>query len=121
MPGEQVIVALGFLSIVLGVPLAGRRVPRNRWYGLRVPATFADERIWYEANARCGNGMVLLGLVIVVVAAGLPMVAAPPLAVYAMVCTGVLAVGSSACVARGWRLANRLRRELGRDSSPDGG
>jgi hypothetical protein len=32
---------LGLLLLVLGWPLAARRVRRNRWYGLRVPATFA--------------------------------------------------------------------------------
>jgi hypothetical protein len=32
----------------------------------------------------------------------------------------VLVAGSSLCIARGWRLANRLRRELRRNSNPGG-
>ncbi len=35
---------VGLLLIGLGWPMAARRVPPNRWYGLRVPATFADEK-----------------------------------------------------------------------------
>jgi hypothetical protein len=45
---------LGFLLVALGWPLATRRVRPNRWYGLRVPATFADTGVWYDANAIAG-------------------------------------------------------------------
>ena len=38
--------------MAVAVPLARRRVPPNAWYGLRVPATFADREVWYAANAR---------------------------------------------------------------------
>ena len=46
--------ASGLLMIVFGVPLILRRVPPNAFYGLRVPATFKDEQVWYDAN---GNGL----------------------------------------------------------------
>ena len=42
----------GLLLAGLAVPLMRRRVPPNGLYGLRVAATFADEEVWYEANAR---------------------------------------------------------------------
>jgi hypothetical protein len=35
--------ALGILLIAISVPLVRRRLPPNAGYGLRVPATFADE------------------------------------------------------------------------------
>jgi uncharacterized membrane protein len=41
-------------------------------YGLRVPATFADTRVWYVANALAGRDMVILGAVVFVVAVALP-------------------------------------------------
>jgi hypothetical protein len=53
--------ALGLLLAALGYPLARRRVRPNRWYGLRVPATFASERVWFEANAVAGRDLILLG------------------------------------------------------------
>lgn len=42
----------------------------NRWYGLRLPATFADEQVWYDANAVGGRDMMLLGAVLVVSPSG---------------------------------------------------
>jgi SdpI/YfhL protein family len=53
--------AVGVLFVILGWPLAARRVWPNRWYGLRVTATFADERVWYAANAVVGRDLMALG------------------------------------------------------------
>jgi len=108
VPTEAVFVAIGLLSIVIGLPLAGRRVPPNRWYGIRLPATFADEYVWYETNAAGGRHLMVLGIIVVGVAVIPPQLATLSAAQYAGVCSGVLAVGSSAMVVRGWRLANRL-------------
>jgi hypothetical protein len=44
--------AFGLLLTVIGGPLALRQIEPTRWYGLRVPATLADEKVWYEANAQ---------------------------------------------------------------------
>jgi uncharacterized membrane protein len=101
---------LGLLVLALGWPMAARRVRPNRWYGLRVPATFADETVWYDANAVAGRDMMILGAAIVVVALGLPRLPGFPESAYAGVCAGILGVGSLVMAVRGWRLANRLLR-----------
>jgi hypothetical protein len=44
VPAETVGVAIGLLSSVVGLPLARRRVPPNRWYGLRL-GMYAGRRI----------------------------------------------------------------------------
>jgi uncharacterized membrane protein len=59
---------LGLLLIALGWPMATRRVPPNRWYGLRVPATFADKTVWYDANAVTCRDMTGLGVIITPIA-----------------------------------------------------
>jgi hypothetical protein len=102
---------LGLLLIGLGWPLAARRVRPNRWYGLRVPATFADETVWYDANAVAGWDMVALGTVVVVIALVLPHVTRLRSDTYTGVCAGVLGLGSLLLAVRGWRLANRLLRQ----------
>ena len=117
MTGETAFVGIGLLSMVVGLPLACRRVPPNRWYGIRLPATLADEFVWYETNATSGRDLMMLGAVVAGVAFFLPRVATVSAAQYAGLCSGVLAVGSSAMVVRGWRLANRLLRE-GRAGPP---
>ena len=35
----------GLVFVAIAIPLIRRRIPPNRLYGLRVPATFVDE--WY--------------------------------------------------------------------------
>jgi uncharacterized membrane protein len=99
--------AIGVLLIGLGWPLARRRVGPNRWYGLRLPATFADERVWYEANAVAGRDMMLVGSVVGGVALVLPLAGFGENLV-AVACAALLTVGSLGATLRGWRLANRL-------------
>src|SRR4051794_31006221 len=102
---------LGLLFIALGWPMATRRVPPNRWYGLRVPATFADKMVWYDANAVTGRDMMGLGIVLALVALLLPRIVSVSTPTYALVCALVLGGGSLIFALRGWLLANRLLRE----------
>ena len=97
--------------MALGWPMATRRVRPNRWHGLRMPATFADERVWYEANAVAGRDMMALGAVSTLVALILPRVAGLPSSAYSGVCAAALGVGGLILTVRGRRLANRLLRE----------
>jgi uncharacterized membrane protein len=111
MAPEVVFPGLGLLLIALGWPMAARRIGPNRWYGLRVPATFADERVWYDANAVAGQDMMGLGAGLVAASlllSRLPGVTEP---VYAGICAGILGVGSLLLAIRAWRVANRLLRE----------
>lgn len=36
---------------LVSIPLILRKIPRNKLYGYRTPATLGDDKIWYEANA----------------------------------------------------------------------
>ena len=94
----------------LGWPLARRRVGPNRWYGLRVTATFADPYVWYEVNAVAGRDMVALGVLLVVLVATLPTVAGVQGPAFAITAAAVTVAGSLFMTARGWRLATRLAR-----------
>ena len=48
---------------LLCIPLIQRGVGPNPVLGLRTKKTLSDERIWYEANAYCGRGMLRASLV----------------------------------------------------------
>jgi uncharacterized membrane protein len=111
MSPELLFPLLGLLLIMLGWPLAARRVRPNWWYGLRVPATFADETVWYDANAVAGRDMVNLGIVVLAIALVLPYLTELRREAYAAVCAAILGVGSLLLAVRGWRLANRLLRQ----------
>jgi hypothetical protein len=112
MPAAEIVYpCLGLLLSLLGWPLAARRIARNRWYGLRVPATFADTQVWYDANALAGRDMVILGAVVFVVALALPRTMNVTETAYTAACAGILGTGSLLLAIRGWRAANRLLRQ----------
>jgi hypothetical protein len=111
MSAQLLFPLLGLVLITLGWPLAARRVRPNRWYGLRVPATFADETVWYDANAVAGRDMVGLGILVLAIALALPHLTELRRDTYAGVCAGILGLGSLLLAVRGWRLANRLLRQ----------
>ena len=52
---------IGAMNVVIGVPLAKRRVGPNRWYGFRTRKTFSDPAIWYEANRILGIDLIVAG------------------------------------------------------------
>ena len=108
-----IFVLVGALFIALALPLMNRRVKPNRLYGVRVRATFADEAVWYEANARSGRDMLLLGVLICLLAVGLPFVngISPELAIWILI--GVTFFGVVVTAAVGISRANRLLRERG--------
>jgi hypothetical protein len=111
MREQLVFSGIAVLSVVVGLPLARRRIPRNRWYGLRIPATFADDHVWYEANAVTGRDLIVLGGVLLLASLGLPPLGITSPAMYGAACAGIFGAGSIICTVRGWRLANRLWRE----------
>jgi uncharacterized membrane protein len=110
MGPELLFTAVGVLLIAIGWPLAARRVAPNRWYGLRLPATFADRQVWYDANALAGRDLVALGVLLVLLAIGLPALTGLRGSGLAVVAAAVAIVGSMMITVRGWRAANRLLR-----------
>lgn len=97
--------AIGPILIVLSIPLMLRWIPQNRLFGLRIPATSRNESVWYDANARHGRHLVLLGLLMVALEFLLPLSMRTPV----LVATGWF--GVVGIVIADWRTANRWRRE----------
>jgi hypothetical protein len=59
---------IGVIFVVVGIPLAQRRVPRNAWYGYRIRTTLRDDAVWYPVNERSGRHLVVLGGALIFVA-----------------------------------------------------
>ena len=108
---SAIFLVVGLLLVAAAVPLMRRRVSPKAGYGLRVPATHADEWVWYEANARTGRGLAALGLLLATAAVALPRVASLTPDALAVVLTGLLVLGVVANATWGWALAERLLRE----------
>lgn len=105
-------VAVGLLFCAFAIPLMRRRVPPNGLYGLRVRATFADDDVWYEANARSGRDFFVFGLAQIVLALALPFVV-PEITdeAYDTANTAFGLLGVLWVAVIGIRRANRLLRE----------
>jgi uncharacterized membrane protein len=67
------LVASGVFLVGAGLPLMLRRIPRNRWYGVRFPSTLADESLWYAVNERSGRDLVVVGTAVVAVGLAAPL------------------------------------------------
>jgi hypothetical protein len=70
IPIPYVLVGLGLALAAVSVPLILRRVPMNRWYGVRTRKAFASSENWYELNEYggklllcLGGGLVVFGLI----------------------------------------------------------
>ena len=108
---SSALVGSGLVLIGAGLPLARRRVPPNRWYGMRFPSTLADEHTWYSVNERSGRDLLILGATVVVVTLSAPLLLPrwnPEFR--ALLVAFVLIVGLAAITGRAIRHVGRLRR-----------
>lgn len=103
------IVGTGLLFVLIAIPLMLRKVPRNPLYGLRVPATWRSEWVWYEANAKSGRDLLIFGLIVAGSAVALHWLALP-VDTYETVLALILIGGAVLTAAIGWRRANYLER-----------
>ena len=51
------------MTFVLGVPLAMKLAPPNRFYGFRTPTTYSSLEAWYQINFATGLAMMAAGAV----------------------------------------------------------
>ena len=111
LPLAAVFVAVSVFSAALAVPLARRRVPPNGTYGFRVPATLADDVVWYEVNAWSGRVGVGLGIVLALLAVGLTGVRGMTEGRYVAAWAATFVGAYALVTAAGWRKARRLLDE----------
>ena len=56
-------VGLPALLLVLGIPLALKLVPPNRFYGYRTSTTFSSLEAWYQINFATGLALIAAAIV----------------------------------------------------------
>lgn len=61
--GLLTILGCNALLALVSLPLALRKVPRNRVYGYRTRASLASDAVWYDANAYFGRASLVACLV----------------------------------------------------------
>ena len=99
----------GVLLAVLSVPFVFGLVPRNRYFGFRVPPTLHDDEVWYVTNRRVAYEMIALG---VVLAASAIVASERGFGDGARTTLTVLMIGGVAIITiRHWIAAHRLRTD----------
>ena len=78
--------------IIVSIPLILRMIPRNGFYGFRVPKTLASDNVWYPANQASGVALLLAGCIWLAAALG----AVPPRYVTLV---GISAIGGALAVS----------------------
>jgi len=53
---------VGILCLAVGIFFSTVKIRRNRWGGVRLPWTYADEEIWHRANRLAGVLSIVLGV-----------------------------------------------------------
>ena len=111
MPGPILVHAiLSSLLVLLAIPLILRRVPPNPLYGLRVPATYKDDQVWYDANAASGRDFVIFGVCMTLLTIVLQVAGVRDMA-FAIAWSLAVGAGAIGTVVLGWTRANRMFRE----------
>src|SRR5262245_26412199 len=105
------IFAFNSLLVLLIIPFLWGLVPRNRFYGFRVPATLRDDRIWYTMNRRVSRETIVAGVLLASFAAVADTADLDTPASRALLNVATF-VSIGAIITRGWLAANRLARGL---------
>lgn len=101
------------VTIALSVPLIGRKVPMNRWYGVRIPAAFTSEAAWYNLNRYGGRLLLVWGLAIAATASTGAFLAREHWIAYNWTALVIIMGGLGCVVARVYWYA---RRQTGADT-----
>jgi uncharacterized membrane protein len=104
------IFALNSLLAVLSMPFLWELVPRNRFYGFRVPATLSDDQVWYTMNRRVSREMIIAGFALAFCAAVADLAGLDTPVARALLSIATL-TAIATMIAKGWLAANRLARQ----------
>jgi len=59
MLSTVVLLLLSALTVLAGIPLILKLIPRNEFYGVRTEKALSRDDVWYEVNRFCGWALVI--------------------------------------------------------------
>jgi len=59
-------IGTGLLIMVSAVPLIRRKIPMNKWIGVRFRSSFRSDSLWYDINEYGGWALVIASLSVVI-------------------------------------------------------
>jgi magnesium transporter len=58
-----VFIIVGLIFVSTCIPLVLRKIPPNRFYGVKVPKAYESPELWYKVNAKGGRIMIVYGAI----------------------------------------------------------
>lgn len=62
---------IGFIEIILGIPLLLEKIKPNRFYGFRTSKIMSNKDIWYKSNKYLGRNFIIIIIGIILIAVSL--------------------------------------------------
>ena len=122
----MLLIGIGALFIIGGLPLARGNVSRSPFIGFRAGSSARDERIWYPVNTMMGIWLIWAGALAAII--GLLLLVLHNNEEAQRLVLGIGVPAFVVCLVlgiyRGWRLASAIdaqihRQELEQSSAPD--
>lgn len=111
MTFPTIFAGVSLLISVLALPLALGKIGPNAFYGVRLQATLADRRVWFEVNRVIGRELVYVGVLLAALAGlGAVFLDLPP-AAYARLYSAVTLVAMFGVLGRALAVTKRSQRE----------
>lgn len=104
------LIGLGALTGCLCLPLIWRKVPMNRFYGVRIRDAFTSKERWYDINAHGGRLLARWSLVIIVAGVAGFFVPPPYFRSYAWIADAIVLVSLLVPLIQVLRWAKATRR-----------
>jgi len=101
----------GLLVAGLAIPLLQGRIPPNRFYGFRTPATLREEWLWYAANRASAKLLLAWGLSCAVVAVGTYFLPEISESIYLGINLGAVAGGALVVILFSFRTLFKLQQK----------
>ena len=60
------------IFLIISIPLAIGKIPRNRFYGVRTRKTLSDEKLWHASNRLGGRLFIVSSLIYLCISAFVP-------------------------------------------------
>jgi hypothetical protein len=104
------ILSAGIVTLCVCLPLIYRKVPMNRFYGIRIPQSFVSVERWYDINAYGGRLLARWSCLIVITGVVGFLVPLPFLQAYAITAAGVILISVFAPLIQVIRWARATRQ-----------
>ena len=97
----------GIVISGLSIPLIRRKVKVNSWYGIRIPQTMENEKVWYAVNEKMGKYIFVWGILISILSLYFSLNPTNPKFLMTYILLSILILGTVLLVILSYKIANK--------------